>query len=218
MPLHGTSAFARARTTAVRSHITDGLRVAATATALVAAAAQPVAVLPWIVAAICLSLLVLDRGRTQPAPGLGELERYLERCRRRHEPATALYLEMEADSAALRSLLRAARITDSLEVRRARSRSRCEVYGLLEGADVTRAKVEARFLEVLDGATPAFGWATYPQDGLTLDVLFEHARALAVSPGASAPAHAAALASASDRPPAPALELAFETAADGVAS
>jgi hypothetical protein len=142
--------------------------------ALVAAAVEPATVLPWALAAICLTAVVNGRSGADPEPALGELDRYLERCRRRAEPATALVVDMEADVTALRNLLRSARVTDSLVVRR--SKSRFVVYALLDGDERTRATVKARFGAALDGVTPAFGWACYPADGLTLDALLEQAQ------------------------------------------
>ncbi|HEX8156936.1 MAG TPA: hypothetical protein VF526_06075 [Solirubrobacteraceae bacterium] len=141
---------------------------------MVAAAFHPVAVLPWTLAAVCLSVFVKVRADAILEPALSELDRYLERCRRRAEPATVLFVDIEADVKALRNLLASARVTDSLIV--ARSKSRFQVYGLLDGSDLTRANVKARFTDALTGAGPAFGWASYPADGLTLDVLLEQAR------------------------------------------
>jgi hypothetical protein len=144
------------------------------ACALVATAISPANVLPWTLAAICMTIVVDGRAGAVREPALSELDRYLERCRRRDEPATVLFLDIEADVNALRNLLASARVTDSLVV--SRSRSRFQVYGLLDGTDLTRANVTARFADALSGARPMFGWATYPADGLTLDVLLEHAR------------------------------------------
>ncbi|MEA2185629.1 MAG: hypothetical protein QOK16_640 [Solirubrobacteraceae bacterium] len=153
------------------------------ACALVATAVHPAKVLPWTLAAICMTLVVDRHVSAVRAPSLSELDRYLERCRRRGEPATVLFLDIEADVNVLRNLLRSARVTDSLVV--SRSRSRFQVYGLLDGTDHTRATVTARFGDALTGAGPMFGWATYPTDGLTLDVLLDHARKSAATESAS---------------------------------
>jgi hypothetical protein len=153
------------------------------ACALVATAVHPAKVLPWTLAAICMTLVVDRQAGAVREPSLSELDRCLERCRRRGEPATVLFLDIEADVNALRKLLRSARVTDSLVV--SRSRSRFQVYGLLDGTDHTRANVRARFGDALSGARPMCGWASYPADGLTLDVLLEHARRSVVSESAS---------------------------------
>lgn len=148
-------------------------RLAAPA-ALIAAAFEPSMVLPWTVAAICMSVALEQRAAAIAVPELGALERCLERCRRRGDPATVLVLQVPSDAVAVRNLLRTVRVTDSFVIRR--FRHRFEVYGLLEECDVARATIEARFAESLHGVTPRFGWASYPLDGLTLDVLLEHAR------------------------------------------
>jgi hypothetical protein len=183
-------------------------RIAA-AFALVAAAVEPATVLPWTLAAVCLSAVVNGRSGADPQPPLGELDRYLERCRRRGEPATALVVDMEADATALRNLLRSVRVTDSLVVRR--SKSRFIVYGLLDGDELTRAPVTARFGEALDGVAPAFGWACYPADGLTLDALLEQAQRT-ILPAAPASERVAGEAPRAQPQLAPAIELEAERA------
>lgn len=158
------------------------LRLAGVA-ALLGACVEPATLLGWTAAAVALSFAAVQHAGTVREPSIGELERYLERCRRRGEEATVMYLGMAASAAAVRRLLALARVTDSLVVRQARSR--WEVYGLLEGVDVTRAAVEARFENALDGIVPVFGWASYPADGLTLDVLLDHARSSVAAEAAS---------------------------------
>lgn len=148
-------------------------RLAAPA-ALVAAALEPSTVLPWTVAAICLSLAVEQRAAAIAVPQLGPLAECLERCRRRGDPATVLVLQVAPDAVAVRNLLRTVRVTDSFVLRR--FTDRFEVCGLLEECDVARAGIEARFAASLQGVAPRFGWASYPVDGLTLDVLLQHAR------------------------------------------
>jgi hypothetical protein len=150
------------------------LRRLAAPVAVVAAAMEPSEVLPWTVAAICLSYAVEQRAAAVSVPDLDALERCLERCRRRGDPATVLVLEVESDAVAVRNLFRTVRVTDSFVVRR--SRHRFEVYGLLEECDVARSSIEARLASSLHGVVPRFGWASYPVDGLTLDALLEHAR------------------------------------------
>lgn len=143
--------------------------------ALAASVLQPATVLPWTIAAIGFSLAVLGRDRVVAAgSSMDELDRYLARCRRRDEAATALFVGVRADATTVRALLASARVTDSLVVRQTRSRT--EVYGLLDGADVVREAVEARFASQMRGLQPTFGWAAFPADGLTLDLLIEQAR------------------------------------------
>jgi hypothetical protein len=144
------------------------------ALAVAAAAVEPSIVLPWTVAAVCLSYAVEQRAAAIAIPDLGELERCLERCRRRGDPATVLVLEVPSDAVAVRNLFRTVRVTDSFVIRR--FRRRFEVCGLLEECDVARATIEARLASSLHGVRPRLGWASYPVDGLTLDALLEHAR------------------------------------------
>jgi len=162
-------------------------RLAAPA-ALVAAALEPSEVLPWTVAAVCLSYAVEQRAAAISVPDMDALERCLERCRRRGDPATVLVLDVASDAVAVRNLFRTVRVTDSFVVRR--FRGRFEVYGLLEECDVARPSIEARLASSLHGVTPRFGWASYPVDGLTLDALLEHARtSLAGEPDRGARLH-----------------------------
>lgn len=157
------------------------IRHLAAPAALVAAAVEPSEVLPWTVAAVCLSYAVEQRAAAIAVPDLDALERCLERCRRRGDPATVLVLDVPSDAVAVRNLFRTVRVTDSFVVRR--FRDRFEVYGLLEECDVARTSIEARLASALHGVTPRFGWASYPVDGLTLDALLAHARtSLVVEP------------------------------------
>lgn len=176
--------------------------------ALAVSAVEPALVLPWTIAALGLSLAVVDRARIAAGTSIDELDRYLARCRRREEAATALFVDVRADARTVRDLLRTARVTDSLVVRQTRSRT--EVYGLLDGSDVVREAVEARFSAQLDGLAPSFGWAEFPADGLTLDVLLERARGSASS---TSPSFARPVAQS----PAPelVLRLAFDQEATG---
>jgi hypothetical protein len=141
---------------------------------LVAVAVTAAVSLPWIVAAICLSVLVLDRTRAGRTPIPSDLDLFLERCRRRGEETTFVVVDIPSTAKALPNLLQSFRMTDSLVVRR--SGSGCEVHGLLDGRDTVRAAVENRVADALGGITPTFGWASYPADGLTVDALYGKAR------------------------------------------
>ena len=149
-------------------------RVAAACSLLAAAALDPAAALPWILAAVALTAVVNERAPTVAEPALGELDRSLERCRRRGEPAAVVFLDMASEPAVLSRLMASARISDSLVVRS--SETRVEVFGLLEGCDLERANVAERFEQALGGTAAFVGWSSYPSDGLTLDALLKHAR------------------------------------------
>ena len=156
-----------------------------TACVLVAVVVAAAASQPWIVAAICLAVLVVDRARVRT--GGDDLDLFLERCRRRGEETSFVVVDIPPNVKALPDLLQSLRVTDSLVVRS--SRSGCELHGLVDGPDTVRADVERRFVDALDGISPRFGWASYPADGLTVDALYTKARhALATTSARSEPA------------------------------
>lgn len=149
--------------------------------AIVLGVVEPVDVLPWVVAGACVSIAVGSRPNPSAQPALDHVELHLARCRRRAEPATFMYLQ-EEDPEAVRNLLGAMRATDSLTIRR--SGRLWELYGFLEGHNHVPQIVERRFAEALTSATPTVGWATFPEDGVTLEVLLRCARRRATTEGA----------------------------------
>jgi hypothetical protein len=123
----------------------------------------------------CLMLgVIIGAGREQRDDRSGsELQRHLARCRRRGENASALVVTMSDPIG--KNAMEALRITDSASVRRIGKR--WELHAIFDNDDVPRRIVEDRLGRALGNSTPTFGWATFPADGLTLEALFEHARA-----------------------------------------
>lgn len=146
-------------------------------------ASAPLAVIepgamPWLVAG-ALGLVAGGTAvrRSTAAPQVDALQRHIMRCRRRGERANVLVVDFEpGTSRSISALLAATRATDTFVVRR--SMRGVEVHGLLDGDALDRMAVERRLAGRLGpNAACAFGWAVFPDDGLTLDVLLEAARA-----------------------------------------
>jgi len=103
----------------------------------------------------------------------GDLQRHLAWCRRREEPAHLLLMPLDTTSdTELAYLLESFRITDSVTLGRGANGS--ELYALLDAFGFERQGLERRLAGRLDGRS--FGWASFPEDGVTLQTLVEHAR------------------------------------------
>ena len=103
----------------------------------------------------------------------GDLQRHLAWFRRREEPAHLLLVPVAGiDEQELSSALESFRITDSVSLGRGGGGS--ELYALLDAHGFVREGLERRLAERLDGRR--FGWATFPEDGVTLQTLVDHAR------------------------------------------
>jgi hypothetical protein len=160
----------------------DGWRLL-TALAIVPAALLGPEILAWTVAGAS-TVLLAGTTASRPAPLVADPQRHLVSCRRRGEPATILAVDVgKLESSQLRALQQSTRMSDSLAAKRIPGGRR--IYGVLDGDDVDRAAVERRLAGVL-GDHAVFGWASFPADGYTLDVLLEHARPRAEA-GAEAP-------------------------------
>lgn len=128
----------------------------------------------WVAAGAALGLATsfFPRGQAQTEPN-GDLQRHLAWCRRREEPAHLLVAPLEGiDELAVRSLLESFRITDSVTL--GRSTGGSELYALLDAHGFMREGLERRLAETF--ADRNFGWATFPEDGVTLQTLIEHSR------------------------------------------
>jgi hypothetical protein len=124
----------------------------------------------WVVAAASLSLLVRAQAlmvRYEVAPG-PQLQ--LDRSRRRGEPASVLVVALPPNAADTRRALEVVRITDALAVRQ--TAGQLQLYGVLEGV-APRTIIEQRLAQAAGDVAPAFGWARFPEDGLTLEILVE---------------------------------------------
>jgi hypothetical protein len=154
-------------------------RQLAFAVALGAAALLDVAVLPWAVAATALSW---NLRRSFAPPGLdSEPQRQLMRSRRRNESASVVVVQADR-SVEPEPLWMTLRATDGFDV--ARGSDGIEIRAVLEGEDLHRAAFEQRIRGTLGAAEARFGWASFPADGLTLDVLVDAARADLAAAGA----------------------------------
>jgi hypothetical protein len=148
---------------------------------LTAAAMLPLALLDstpdwaWVAGAATLGLataLVPRQTVAQPEAD-GDLRRHLAWCRRREEPAHLLLVPLAGiDEQAMSSLLESFRITDSVTLGRGAGGS--ELYALLDAHGFVREGLERRLEERFEGGR--FGWATFPEEGVTLQTLIEHAR------------------------------------------
>jgi hypothetical protein len=148
---------------------------------LAAAALLPIALLDstpdwaWAAGAAALGLAtgLMPRGPAPQSEANGDLRRHLAWCRRREEPAHLLLVPLEGiDEEEVSGMLESFRITDSVTL--GRGAGGTELYALLDAHGFIREGLERRLAERFEGRS--FGWATFPQDGVTLQILIEHAR------------------------------------------
>ena len=112
-------------------------------------------------------------GRARSGHGFDSLDRELMRRRRRDEPAALLVVEGRCDAAASSALRECLRVTDTVDFRTRRGRVR--MRALLDAERLDQTAVERRLAS--KGAVElAAGWATFPEDGLTLATLVEAAQ------------------------------------------
>jgi hypothetical protein len=105
----------------------------------------------------------------------GDGELHLARCRRRRESAWVLVARIDTREGVSSGELGAhLRVTDSVTLRRVRHGY--ELEGVFDDQDLVRGGLEQRLRQVLPDAGVHFGWAHFPEDGLTLPVLLECAR------------------------------------------
>jgi len=135
------------------------------------------AAMPWLLAG-ALGWIATGTAvrRFTAAPQLDAIQRHIMWCRRRGERANVLVVAIEPGTPrSVAALLGVTRATDTFAVHR--TMRGVEVHGLLDGEALDRVAVERRLAGRLGpNATCAFGWAVFPDDGFTLDVLFEVAR------------------------------------------
>jgi hypothetical protein len=115
------------------------------------------------------------RSPTGRRVAIDELERHLMRCRRREEAADVLTAEVvDAGDATRARLAGCFRLTDSVDVRRARRA--VELTAVFDADGLDRDALERRLLVVAGDHDVRLGWARFPDDGLTLQALREVAR------------------------------------------
>jgi hypothetical protein len=127
----------------------------------------------WVIAGGVVALLV--SARVGPVVLRShDLQRHLDWCRRRQEKAHVLVMcfSLREVPKPVR-ILESFRTTDSIALHY--SRGICELRAVLDDARLSRDGVERRILDASDAAF-RFGWASFPEDGVTLDALIETAR------------------------------------------
>jgi hypothetical protein len=169
---------------------TPALWLAACGLALVLAEGRGVtAGLPWIALAslFALSLIVAAR---RPGDRLESLERHVMRCRRREEGASVLVARVsERNGLKQEALLACFRLTDSIAVRR--NGRGLELAGVFDHEGLDRAGVERRLRAVAGETELQLAWSLFPDDGVTLHVLLDAARAELPAPARRAARHPA---------------------------
>jgi hypothetical protein len=134
----------------------------------------------FVLAGGLLATLVATRPPSPEATPLALIQRHLEWCRRRDEPAHLLWVHApEIERAVAAAALEAFRVTDHVALLEA-EQGYAEIVAMMDHISFERNGVERRLRAQL-GEGPGFGWATFPDDGLTLEALFEHARKIAVA-------------------------------------
>jgi len=127
----------------------------------------------WILAGALVALAV-SRGTRVVAVHMNDLERHLSWSRRRAERATVLVARLASDEVEDPvALVESFRITDSVSLRR--TPRGFDLHAVLDEKDLDRETVERRIADVTSYPLRC-GWATFPDDGVTLDVLLEVAR------------------------------------------
>ena len=122
--------------------------------------------------AVVAAGIAYSAGRARGGPKLDSLDRELMRRRRREEPAALLLVEGRCDAVAEPALRDCLRVTDTVDCRIRRRRVR--MRALLDLDRLDRTAVERRLAETGD-VELAVGWATFPEDGLTLATVLEAA-------------------------------------------
>jgi hypothetical protein len=145
-----------------------------TVTALVPAAfAGAAPAWAWLAAGMLIALAV-GRSRAPVVVSMNDLERHLTWCRRRDEQADVLTARIAGRTLPEPAeLVRAFRITDSVELRRCADGY--DLRAVLDHRELDRVGIERR-IGALCSEPVAWGWALFPHDGFTLDVLVESAR------------------------------------------
>lgn len=126
----------------------------------------------WILAGALVAGVAATGERTLVARSQ-DLQRHLDWCRRREERAHMLVvLVPEAEATDERALLEAFRLTDSVAI--SHHDGRCEIHAVIDHHRLSREGLERRVIAEV-GESAEFGWAEFPQDGYTLDMLLEQA-------------------------------------------
>ena len=175
----------------------------ALATATVAVAVVSVLAGAAVVAVAAGFALPRTPGHAARPAALYELQRNISAARRRGQQVDVLIFTLpRATRDVVPSLLAGFRLTDSTGV--------CQIGGALEvelaldRAGLDRSGVERRIAAALT-TQPQFGWATFPDEGVTLELLLETARRRALQTAAAGSRSVGARAGATGMGPPPSL-------------
>jgi hypothetical protein len=129
----------------------------------------------WIVAGVAIGLATSLLGAEEPALSQeDELQRHLDWCRRREEGGHLLVAFLpEPQVPDPFRVVKCFRVTDSVSLRR--SVGGFELHALLDDKRFVREGLEARLSEWCP-ERKYFGWATFPEDGVTIKALIDHAK------------------------------------------
>lgn len=145
-----------------------------TALAMLPGASADAPAWAWVISGGLVALLVSTRGGPVILRS-HDLQRHLDWCRRRGENAHVLVMRFSLrDVPKPARVLDSFRTTDSIAIHY--SQGTCELQAVLDDQGFSRAGVERRILED-NSASFRFGWASFPDDGVTLASLMEIARA-----------------------------------------
>jgi hypothetical protein len=136
-----------------------------------AAALLEPTILPWAVAAMAISW---DAGPSFAPPRLdSEPQRQLMRSRRRNEAASVVVVRANRPTEPPQ-LWPSLRVTDGFDLEH--GRDGIELRAVLEDEALDRTAFAERIRGVLGASDVRFGWASFPADGVTLEVLVDAAR------------------------------------------
>ena len=152
----------------------------ATALAMIPVAFDNPPAWTFVLAGGLLAALVATPRPSAETTPLVLIQRHLEWCRRRDEPAHLLWVHaLGIERTVAATALEAFRVTDHVAL--LEEEEGCtEVVAMMDHTNFEHSGVERRLRAQL-GDGPGFGWATFPDDGLTLEALFAHARKDAVA-------------------------------------
>ncbi len=146
----------------------------------------PLAAAAWIGAGAALALSMRSAPQAS-APAIEDLERHLMRCRRRGETACVLVAHVPATGRGQAERLGDFfRLTDSVLV--AHIPRGYEVAGVFDDSGLDRNALEKRLRGAAAAPGTAIAWKRFPDDGVTLTVLIDAARAALADSTAIEPA------------------------------
>jgi hypothetical protein len=146
----------------------------------------PLGAVAWLGAGVALALSMRSAPRAA-APAVEDLERHVMRCRRRGESAHVLVAHVPATGRGQPERLATFfRLTDSVLV--AHIPHGYEVAGVFDDSGLDRNALEKRLRTVAAAPGTTIAWKRFPDDGVTLPVLIDAARATLADSTAIEPA------------------------------